>query len=86
MKVRMLVDLSGPSFYHEAGSIYECDDAEATRLISARYALPYIEDKTERAVAAPIIETRDPLDHDGDGKRGGSLPKARRAPRKKAAG
>lgn len=29
---------------------------------------------------------RAPLDHDGDGKKGGSLPKAQRAPRKKAAG
>lgn len=28
----------------------------------------------------------DPLDHDADGKKGGSLPKAQRAPRKKAAG
>lgn len=30
-------------------------------------------------------DERDPLDHDADGKKGGSLPKAQRTPRKKAA-
>jgi hypothetical protein len=32
-----------------------------------------------------LYDERDPLDHDGDGKKGGSLPKAPRAPRKKVA-
>lgn len=69
----MLVGLSGPTFSLQPGDIYECDEAEATRLHSARYAVPYVEDRIERAVDAPIVETRDPLDHDGDGRPGGSL-------------
>jgi hypothetical protein len=69
----LLVGLSGPTFNLQPGDIYECDEAEATRLHSARYAIPYEEDRIERAVAAPAPERRDPLDHDGDGRRGGSL-------------
>lgn len=33
------------------------------------------------SAATPPAATRDPLDHDGDGRKGGSLPKSRRAPR-----
>lgn len=73
VKVRLLVGLSGPTFNLQPGDIYECDEAEATRLHSARYAIPYEEDRIERAVAAPPPERRDPLDHDGDGRKGGSL-------------
>jgi hypothetical protein len=73
VKVRLLVGLSGPTFNLQPGDIYECDEAEATRLHSARYAIPYEEDRIERAVVAPAPERRDPLDHDGDGKPGGSL-------------
>lgn len=73
VKVRLLVGLSGPTFNLQPGDIYECDEAEATRLHSARYAIPYEEDRIERAVAAPAPERRDPLDHDGDGRKGGSL-------------
>ncbi len=54
----MLVGLSGPTFYIEPGEVYDCDDAEATRLISARYALPLAEQEIERAVESPIVETR----------------------------
>lgn len=54
----MLVGLSGPTKYYEPGDIYECDDAEAARLICARYAIPVVETKVERAVAKPIVETR----------------------------
>ena len=73
VKVRLLVGLSGPTFNLQPGDIYECDEAEATRLHSARYAIPYEEDRIERAVIAPAPERRDPLDHDGDGRKGGSL-------------
>lgn len=90
VKVRLLVGLSGPTFNLQPGDIYECDEAEATRLHSARYAIPYEEDRIERAVdAQPAVETRynmlgprapgspakavDALDHDGDGRKGGSL-------------
>ena len=72
VKVRLLVGLSGPTFNLQPGDIYECDEAEATRLHSARYAIPYEEDRIERAVAAPAPERRSPLDHDGDGVPGGS--------------
>lgn len=58
MQVRMLVGLSGPTFTLSPGDIYDCDDSEGTRLICARYAVPYVEDKTERAVAAPAPEKR----------------------------
>lgn len=54
----MLVGLSGPTEYYEPGDIYECDDSEAARLICARFAVPDVEPKIERAVAAPVAETR----------------------------
>lgn len=74
VKVRLLVGLSGPAFNLQPGDIYECDEAEATRLHSARYAVPFDEARIERAVdAPPAVETRDALDHDGDGRKGGSL-------------
>ncbi len=56
-KVRMLVGLSGPTFYVEPGQAYECDDSEAARLICARYALPWT-DEIETAVIEPAAETR----------------------------
>jgi hypothetical protein len=68
----MLVGLAGPTFYLEPGDIYDCDDGEGTRLCSARYAIPYTSPEIERAVVAPIVEARNPLDHDGVGRRGGS--------------
>ena len=54
----MLVGLSGPTTYYEPGDIYECDEAEAVRLIGARYAVPFVEDRIERAIAAPAPEKR----------------------------
>jgi len=58
MKVKLLVGLSGPAFTLEPGTIYECDDSEATRLICARYAVPFADDQIERAVALPAPEKR----------------------------
>jgi hypothetical protein len=57
-KVRMLVGLSGPARYYEPGDAYECDSAEAARLIGARYAVPWDGDEIEVAVAVPPAETR----------------------------
>ena len=54
----MLVGLSGPTKYYEPGDVYECDEAEAARLIGARYAIPIVEARIERAVSKPIVETR----------------------------
>ena len=57
MKVRLLVGISGPDGALKAGDVYDtADDGEATRLISARYALPYREEQIERAVIADPIE------------------------------
>lgn len=58
MKVKMLVSLSGPGGALEPGDIYDPPEDEAVRLISARYALPHVEDDLERAVVKPIRETR----------------------------
>ena len=55
MKIMMLVSLSNGK---QAGHIHECDEDEAGRMIAARFALPYVEDKTERAVKADVVETR----------------------------
>lgn len=54
----MLVGLSGPTFYIEPGGIYECDDSEATRLICARYAVPFADDQIERAIVPTAPERR----------------------------
>lgn len=54
----MLVGLSGPAGFFDVGDIYECDSSEAARLIGARFAVPFIEDNVERAVAAPAPERR----------------------------
>ena len=59
MKVTMLVEIVGAGFNLNPGDVYECDDSEATRLISARYAVPYVDDQIERAVKPTIaVETR----------------------------
>ncbi len=54
----MLVGLSGPAFTRNPGDEHECDDAEAKRLIAAGFAVPIIEDPTERAVATAAPEAR----------------------------
>jgi hypothetical protein len=55
----MLVGLSGPAAFYDVGDIYECDSSEAARLIGARFAVPFVEDGIERAVAPVVaIETR----------------------------
>lgn len=55
MKLRLLVSLSNGK---QAGDIFECDEDEAGRMIASRFALPFVEDKTERAVKADVVETR----------------------------
>lgn len=56
MKLKLLVDLAGTTF-REAGTIYDCkDDAEACRLVSARYALPCRDVEVERAVKSGAVE------------------------------
>lgn len=79
MRVKLLVGLSGPAITLNAGDAYDCDDAEAKRLFTAGFAVPWADAPIERAVAAPAPEMRDPLDHDGDGRKGGSLKKTARA-------
>lgn len=55
MKVKLLVGLSNG---RKPGDIYECDEAEAGRMIASRFALPFVEDKTERAIKPDPVETR----------------------------
>ena len=50
--MRLLVGLSGPAGTLNPGDPYVCDDGEAVRMISARYAVPWAEPAIERAVVA----------------------------------
>lgn len=54
----MLVGLSGPTYTRNPGDDHECDEAEAKRLIAAGYAVPIVEDVTERAVPSAAPESR----------------------------
>lgn len=76
MKIKMLVSMAGTDFALDVGQETErFSQNEATRLISAGYAVPVSAPVIERATAAPVKEKRHPLDHDGDGRKGGSLPR-----------
>ena len=55
MKVQLLVGLSNGK---QAGDVLECSEDVAGRMIASRFALPFVEDKTERAVKADPVETR----------------------------
>jgi hypothetical protein len=71
-KVRLLTGLVGAVAYN-AGDDFECGEAEAVRLIEAGFAA-----KIETATTKPVMERAvkfDPLDHDGDGRKGGSKPR-----------
>lgn len=57
MKLKMLVSMVG-GVSLAPGDIHECDSAEAKRLIEAGYAVPFAEQKMERAVKKPAPETR----------------------------
>lgn len=77
MKIKMTVSMAGPEFALNVGDETErFGAAEATRLINAGFAVAA---GIERAVATPAIERRHPLDHDGDGRPGGSLKGKRRS-------
>lgn len=79
MKIKMTVSMAGPEFSLNVGEETErFSPAEATRLISAGFAVA-VGATVERAVAVPATERRHPLDHDGDGKPGGSLKGKRRS-------
>jgi hypothetical protein len=56
--VTLLVGLSGPNGTLEPGDTYECDEAEAIRMISSRFAVPVAGRAIERAVEVPATETR----------------------------
>lgn len=79
MLIRLLTGLSGPAYSLAAGDERDFPQDEALRLIDAGYAVPVAGVNAEKAVKQrPAAEARHPLDHDGDGRKGGSLPKARR--------
>jgi len=56
--IRMTVGLSGPTMTLEPGDERDFHQEEAIRLIRAGYAVPVSEPQIERAIIAPIIETR----------------------------
>lgn len=60
MRVKMLVGLSGPACHLQPGDIYDTDEAEAGRLIAARFALPFVEVEVETATVEPVQERRAP--------------------------
>lgn len=55
MTIRLLTSLAGPRGAWTTGDVYECDEAEAGRLIAAGFAEP-IAPAYETAVAAPPPE------------------------------
>ncbi|MEG3144223.1 hypothetical protein U1839_06110 [Sphingomonas sp. RT2P30] len=58
MRVRMLTSMAGPDISMSVGDIYECDQAEAIRLIEAGFAAPEADAPKERAVKKGPAETR----------------------------
>lgn len=58
MLVKMLVGISGRFYTLEPGDEFHFPDDEADRLVSAGYAVPVVELKTERAVREPAPERR----------------------------
>lgn len=78
MKIRATQCIAGADWVMNVGDDRDFPDGEAIRFIEAGYAVPVAEAKIERAVKVAAPEKRHPLDHDGDGKKGGSLPKEKR--------
>lgn len=78
MRVRLLAGLSGPAYSLGPGDTREFPREEAIRLIEAGYAAPADGKMTETATLPVAPEVRHQLDHDGDGRPGGSLPAAER--------
>lgn len=58
MLVRMTVAIAGPAYVLDPGDEFHFPQDEALRLVSAGYAVPVAEPKIERAVSAPVSETR----------------------------
>lgn len=59
MMIRMVTGIAGDGFALSPGDVTDrFDNAEAIRLIGAGFAMPYVDDQTERAVKAPAAETR----------------------------
>lgn len=56
--VEMTVGLSGPAYTLDPGDKRDFPQDEALRLINAGFAVPVAEKQIERAVLAPVIETR----------------------------
>lgn len=74
MKIRITTDNMSP--VRRRGDVVDLPPSEAVPLFQAGYAVPEVEDEIETAVPAPPAEVRDPLDHDGDGRKGGARRKA----------
>lgn len=57
MKIKLLVSLSG-ALNHSANEIIDVDNERAQELLNAGYAVPFEEEKTERAVKVKTKENR----------------------------
>lgn len=74
MRVELLTTMAGPGGSYQPGAVLDCGEEQAINLVQGGFAVLVVP-VAERAVAPPA-ETREPLDHDGNGARGGSLPGA----------
>ena len=54
----MLVGLSGPAITLSPGDEHDFPQDEAMRFVAAGFAIPIAEQKTERAIKAPVTEKR----------------------------
>jgi hypothetical protein len=57
--IEMTVGISGPEYCLNPGDRREFPQDEAQRLIAAGFAVPVADRPMERAVTAPVVETRE---------------------------
>lgn len=63
MIIEMTVGLSGPAYLLDPCDRRDFPQDEALRLIAAGFAVPVSEPQLERAVVAPVVETRQQFVH-----------------------
>lgn len=59
MLIEMTTGLSGPAIALDPGDRHDFPQEEALRLIAAGAAIPVAERQIERAIAPPVVETRE---------------------------
>lgn len=58
-KVKMTTCLASADHVWNIGDTYECDDAEAKRMIAAGFADPIVEKRVEKRPAKAAVESRE---------------------------